>query len=431
MTLSRHSQKLTVGALAILAGSCLSNNAQNSGSGGSRPSAGGASGGATIASSGGQVGTGDPGQARVAHPAGRPPPAPAGNYVPSSWRPRPQVGTGGSAPGVGGKGSGGSASGGAAGSASGGSGSGGVTSGAGGSSPAATGGSSTTTGAGGMAGDRSGSGGAASGGSGTGGAASGGSGTGDASTGGATDSGGAPAGNHLYVSPTGSGTTCSSAASCSITQAQTAVRALASALRADAVVELGDGTYPLGATLGFDATDSGTAGHPVVWQAATGAHPILSGAKKITGWTVSDTGKNIWKASAPGTFATRQLYVDGKIAVRARTEVSRSIISMNGDGIGGVPSAVAGASQPGRIEFHAIGSWTDRYAPVKSFSGSTATMVQPAWANNLWGFDTIPFRTGRRPLGSRTRTNSSTARANGTWTPQPEPSTTSRLRGRT
>ena len=39
------------------------------------------------------------------------------------------------------------------------------------------------------------------------------------------------------------------------------------------------------------------------------------------------------------------------------------------------------------------------------------------------------FRTGRRPLGSRTRTNSSTARANGTWTPQPEPSTTSRSAG--
>jgi hypothetical protein len=268
-----------------------------------------------------------------------------------------QVGTGGSAPGVGGKGSGGSSSGGAAGLASGGSGSGAATSGAGGSSSAASGGSSTTT-----AGGSSGSGGAG---------------------------GGASAGNHLYVSPTGSGTTCSSAAPCSIAQAQAAVQAVASALRADAVVELADGTYALEATLGFAANDSGTAGHPVVWQAAAGAHPILSGAKKIAGWSVSDAGKNIWKASAPGAFATRQLYVDGKIAVRARTEVSRSSISMNGNGIGGVPSAVAGAAQPDRLEFHAIGSWTDRYAPVQSFSGGSATMVQPAWANNLWGFDTI------------------------------------------
>lgn len=276
MRRSRYSQKLTVGALAILAGSCSSNNTQNNGTGGS---------------SGG-----------------------------------------------------------------------GVTSDAGASRSAATGGSS--------AGSRSGGGGAASGGSG---------------------SSGAPAGNHLYVSPTGSGTTCSSAAPCSITQAQTALRVLASALRADVVVELGDGTYALGAPLGFGANDSGTAGHPVVWRAATGAHPILSGAKEITGWTLSDAGKNIWKAAAPGAFATRQLYVDGKIAVRARTSVSRSSVSFDGTGIGGVPSSVASAAQPSRVEFHAIGSWTDRYAPVKSFSGGAATMVQPAWANNMWGFDTISF----------------------------------------
>jgi hypothetical protein len=41
MTRTRYSQKLTVAALAILAASCSSNNAQNSGSGGSSQSAGG------------------------------------------------------------------------------------------------------------------------------------------------------------------------------------------------------------------------------------------------------------------------------------------------------------------------------------------------------------------------------------------------------
>ena len=242
----------------------------------------------------------------------------------------------------------------------------------GGRLPVGTGGSGTT--------DTAGSGGA--------GQAGGAGGAGGSS--GATGGGGAPAGNHFYTSPTGSGTTCAVAEPCSITQAQTAVRAFAGALRADAVVELGDGTYALGAPLRFGENDSGTAGHPVVWRAAAGAHPILSGAKKITGWTLSDAGRNIWKASAPGAFATRQLYVDGKIAVRARMEVGRSSVSFNSVGIGGVPSAVAGVSQPSRVEFHAIGSWTDRYAPVKSFSGGAATMAQPAWANNIWGFDTIP-----------------------------------------
>ena len=154
MTRRNYSLKLTVAALAILAVSCSSNTAQNSGSGGSRPSAGGASGGATSASTGGQVGTG------------------------------------GSAPGSGGKGSGGASSGGAAGSASGGSGSGGATSGAGGSSSAATGGSSTATSTGGMAG-----GGGAKGTGGSGGVATGGGGAtgsgGTTGTGGTTGAGGA------------------------------------------------------------------------------------------------------------------------------------------------------------------------------------------------------------------------------------------------
>lgn len=264
---------------------------------------------------------------------------------------------------------------------------GGSAGGGAGNGQSGSGGAAGTIGAGGVPAGSGGN--AATGGTFPGGAGgSGATGTAGSGAAGTAGSGGAPAGNHLYVSPTGSGMTCSSAAACSITQAQTAVRALASALRADVVVELGDGTYTLGAPLAFGADDSGTAGHPVVWQAAAGAHPILSGAKKITGWTVSDAGRNIWKASAPGAFATRQLYVDGKIAVRARTSVSRS--GFNSTGISGVPSLVAAAAQPSRVELHAIGSWTDRYAPVKSFSGGEATMVQPAWANNLWGFDTIP-----------------------------------------
>ncbi|MGD0836624.1 MAG: right-handed parallel beta-helix repeat-containing protein [Polyangia bacterium] len=226
-------------------------------------------------------------------------------------------------------------------------------------------------------------------------------------SGGATGAGGASgsggASGYYYVSPTGTGTACSQSAPCSITQGQANVQAAVKATQGDITVELADGVYaltvplvftaadspPAAAGSGAPATDGGVNGPTVVWQAAAGAHPVLSGAQKVTGWTVSDSAKNIYKASAPNSFATRQLYVDGKIAVRARTTVSRSCVSFNSTGIGGVPSSVTGASQPGRIEFHAIGSWTDRYAPVEVFSGSTATMVQPAWANNLWGFDTI------------------------------------------
>lgn len=140
----------------------------------------------------------------------------------------------------------------------------------------------------------------------------GGSGTSDA--GGPTIDGGG-AGGPYYVAPMGTGTACSQALPCSVTQAQTVVRAAASTMQNDIIVELADGIYTLAAPLVFTTADSGQNGHTIFWQAATGARPVLSGAQKITGWTINDASKNIYKASVqvshsrsfdrPGSGATR------------------------------------------------------------------------------------------------------------------------------
>src|SRR5687768_1002249 len=53
----------------------------------------------------------------------------------------------------------------------------------------------------------------------------------------------------LYASPTGSGTACSSEQPCSLSQAQTAVRAIAPTMSGDIVVQLGGGTYALSSPL--------------------------------------------------------------------------------------------------------------------------------------------------------------------------------------
>ena len=215
-------------------------------------------------------------------------------------------------------GTGGTATGGQGASGKGGSGGGAPTGGATGTGGGTgTGGVTGTGGAGAGAGGASGRGGAA-------GMASGGAGgttssTGGSGSGGLSGSGGGTSNGTFYVSPNGTGSSCTSDAPCSITQAQTVVRSAAGTMNADLVVNLADGTYRLAAPLVFTGADSGTNGHTITWQAASGAHPVLSGGKSITGWAVSDSSKNIWKAAAPGTFATRQLYVDGKIATRARS----------------------------------------------------------------------------------------------------------------
>ncbi|GGM27663.1 MULTISPECIES: hypothetical protein [Micromonospora] len=83
----------------------------------------------------------------------------------------------------------------------------------------------------------------------------------------------------LYAAPSGSGTDCTAAAPCSLTGAQTAVRARTGAMSGDIVVELADGVYRLTSPLRMTAADSGTNGYRVVWQAAASARPVLSGAR--------------------------------------------------------------------------------------------------------------------------------------------------------
>ncbi|MGH7735969.1 MAG: hypothetical protein ACREOE_20295, partial [Gemmatimonadales bacterium] len=182
--------------------------------------------------------------------------------------------------------------------------------------------------------------------------------------------GSAGAVGHYYASPTGTGTSCSSTAPCSITQAQAAVRSAAGQASTDLVVELSDGVYPLANPLVFTAADAAANGHTVAWQAAPNAHPILSGGRPITGWTVSDSGKNIWKASAPGSFATRQLYVNDVTATRARsTSISRSQMTITTNGwtfSTGTLSYLNNLARAQRAELNIIGSWTNRYSPIQS-----------------------------------------------------------------
>ena len=313
-------------------------------------------------------------------------------------------GSGGSTSGAGGGGttaqSGGSTG---SGKASGATGSGGATAGGGRTDAGGVTATGGTSGAAGTGGASAGAGGRAGGSTGGGGTLGGGNGPGSGgatgSAGGRTTSGGGAVGSHYYVSPTGSGTECSSAAPCSITQAQTVVRSAAAAMQSDIIVEFADGVYPLTTTLTFAAADSGTNGHTITWQAATGAHPVLSGGKPITGWAVSDSGKNIWKATAPSTFATRQLYVDGKIAIRARYQINFNDFSSNTNGLtfsSGSLSLLNSLAHPERVDLHSVCSFTDRYSPVKSIANGTVTMVQPAWEENTWGYDYIKnsFRQG-------------------------------------
>lgn len=80
-------------------------------------------------------------------------------------------------------------------------------------------------------------------------------------------------------------------------------------------VVIAEGRYQLQEPLIFTPADSGTENSPITYAAAPGAQPVLSGGRIVTGW--KEHGDGIWKTSSP-VPNTRQLYVDGRRAVRAR-----------------------------------------------------------------------------------------------------------------
>ena len=82
-----------------------------------------------------------------------------------------------------------------------------------------------------------------------------------------------------------------------------------------------DGFYELPETLLFSPEDSGQAGAPVRYVAATGAAPVISAGRKITGWLeTTHNGKRCWIADLPeaamGGWSFNRLYVNQSARLR-------------------------------------------------------------------------------------------------------------------
>src|SRR4051812_7586016 len=109
----------------------------------------------------------------------------------------------------------------------------------------------------------------------------------------------------IYAAPDGFGRTCVKYLPCTL---QTAIVRL----RGGSVLYLRGGTYRLTDTIELDRSDVSIRAYP-------GEKPVLTGAKRITGFTMHDPAKNIYVARVPRGTDTRQLFVDGARAERART----------------------------------------------------------------------------------------------------------------
>ncbi|HEX4156669.1 MAG TPA: right-handed parallel beta-helix repeat-containing protein [Acidobacteriaceae bacterium] len=160
----------------------------------------------------------------------------------------------------------------------------------------------------------------------------------------------------------------------------------------DVIVQIGDGTYRLAHPLRFRTDDGGRNGHRVEWVAAYGAHPVFSGGIPVTGWKLFDVKRGIYVAPTPVGLDSRQLWVNNKLMSVGMIEIPRSDVEFTRRGVvlhGPSYDSLNKLPAQNRMELRAIGYFTERIAPVASISGRALTMKEPAWDNNLWGYDTI------------------------------------------
>ncbi len=190
----------------------------------------------------------------------------------------------------------------------------------------------------------------------------------------------------VYVAADGSGSVCSAAAPCSISGAQAKVRALIGGSgTGDVQVYVSGGTYSLSSPVTFGPSDSGTSTRNVIWQAATGATPLFTGAVPVTGWVSGSNG--IWSAPVPaGITSTRQLYVNGVRATLARSDNEPNFATVNGSGVFTTPhTATSIASWKNIKDVEAIfhSTFITSICPVDSAvvtgSNDSVTMAQPCF----------------------------------------------------
>jgi hypothetical protein len=191
----------------------------------------------------------------------------------------------------------------------------------------------------------------------------------------------------LYVSPTGRGTACIATAPCDLNTARDRVGGMIARAAGDVVVELNGGTYRLTSPFKLGVQNSGSPGHRVIYRAAPGQSPVLNGAIPVTGFTKVDATKNIYRAKVPVGTSSRELFVNGVRARRARSTSNPSGFSTTSTGFTTGDGSYTSWTNTNQVEVVANNAWKQLRCPLASItangSGGSNFTVDPAcWNNN-------------------------------------------------
>lgn len=162
----------------------------------------------------------------------------------------------------------------------------------------------------------------------------------------------------------------------------------------DVNVRLLDGTYRLTRTLNFDSLDSGRGRNTVTWSAAKHARPTISGSIAVKNFSLFNPTLGIYRARVPVGTRSRQLYVNGRRALRARSADNPNGFVRTSNGYEAPDESMASWQRPTDVELVTTTQWKMMSCPVQSIAGRQIAMQQPCWTNvnvfpPLWSFNLI------------------------------------------
>ncbi len=176
----------------------------------------------------------------------------------------------------------------------------------------------------------------------------------------------------LWVSPTGDdrnpGT--EEAPIRTIEHARDVVRTLNHDMADDITVFIA-GEYHVDKAIEFGPEDSGSNGFNIVYTAAPGEHPVLNGAIRVAGWSLTDKARNLWSAPSPaGLVATHDLFVNGISASRTKNRLLAVFSKEAAEAPLTAPDPKAQWKNPDDVVFEQVPTpaiWSERAAAMPAF----------------------------------------------------------------
>lgn len=176
----------------------------------------------------------------------------------------------------------------------------------------------------------------------------------------------------LYAAPNGWGGTCAKFRPCSLEQA-------VDRLHSGSVLYLRGGTYRLTKTIELNQSNVSIRAYPE-------EKPVLTGAQRVTGFTLSDPSKNIYVTRVPRGTDTRQLFVDGARAERARTALNSATFTATATGFTTPDPSLAKVTNQSDVEVVQENKWKHMRCPLTAITadsaGSNLTVQPDCWQDN-------------------------------------------------